>query len=223
MFSDINPVYVLAEIIVLFFGVGLHEFAHCKFADMAGDPTPAYYGRVTLNLTKHFEVSGVIMMVLSTLSGFGLGWGKPAPINPAKMRNPRIDTFIAVAAGPLSNFLQAGIYAFVLRLLIRGGAVVDDPFLGNPDFLVRLCMLGVLSNLGMGLFNLIPFGPLDGHWLVGQLLPEKPRYYWYQFNRQTIGFRGLLVAVVLLQLLHVSLIGRPILSLFSLLTGIPLI
>ena len=206
MFRDFSPEFALAQAIVLFLGVGLHEYAHCKFADMAGDPTPSYYGRVTLNLTKHFEISGVIMMVLSSLVGFGIGWGKPAPITPAKMRHPRVDTFIAVAAGPLSNILQAVIYAFVLRLLIRGGAVPDDPYIGHPDFIVRLCMLGVLSNLGMALFNLIPFGPLDGHWLVGELLPDKQRYYWYRFNRQIIGFRGPIITVVILQSLHISLI-----------------
>ena len=192
MFRDISPAFALAEAIVLFLAVGLHEFAHCKFADMAGDPTPRYYGRVTLNLTKHFEMSGVIMMVVSTMSGFGLGWGKPAPINPAKMRHPRLDTFIAVA---------------------------DDPFYGNPDFPVRLCELGVYSNLGMALFNLIPFGPLDGHWLVGELLPEKPRYYWYKVNRQ-IGFVGLIVAVLVMQTLNIPLLVGPIVTLFRLLTGL---
>src|ERR1019366_3379020 len=103
---DIDPQVALAQIIVLFFGIGLHEYAHCKFADLAGDPTPRYYGRVTLNLTKHFDPLGTLMMIVSSLTGYGIGWGKPAPINPKKMKNPRIDTFIAVAAGPITNLLQ---------------------------------------------------------------------------------------------------------------------
>src|SRR5271165_3669319 len=94
---------ILATAIILFLGIGLHEYAHCKFADMAGDPTPAYYGRVTLNLTKHFEMSGVIMMILTTMVGFGFGWGKPSPCGPNKMKNPRVDWFVSVAAGPISN------------------------------------------------------------------------------------------------------------------------
>jgi len=67
---------MIATAIILFLGIGLHEYAHCKFADMAGDPTPAYYGRVTLDLTKHFEITGVIMMILTTLTGFGIGFGQ---------------------------------------------------------------------------------------------------------------------------------------------------
>lgn len=222
MIGNITPEYAIAQAIVLFFGIGLHEYAHCKFADLAGDPTPSYYGRVTLNLTKHFELSGVIAMVISSLVGFGIGWGKAAPITPSKMRNPRVDTFVAVVAGPMSNILQACIYAIVLRLLLRSGAGADDPVVGAPVFVIRLCMLGVLTNLALALFNLIPFGPLDGHWLVGELLPNKQRYYWYKFNRQTIGFRGLVIVVMLLQFAHVSLLWGPVAKGFSLLTGIPI-
>src|SRR5580658_8524945 len=103
--------FFIAEAFVLFFGVGLHEYAHCKFADMAGDPTPGIYGRVTLNLTKHFELYGTLMMIVTALVGFGIGWGRPAPMDPRKMKNPRWDFFAAVAAGPITNLLQAIIYA----------------------------------------------------------------------------------------------------------------
>src|SRR5580693_4798526 len=113
MFRDFSPEYALAQAIVLFLGVDLHEYSHCKFADMAGDPTPAYYGRVTLDLTKHFEITEVMMMIFTSLVGYGIGWGKPAPVNGAKMKNPRVDLFVAVAAGPVSNVVQAFIYALM--------------------------------------------------------------------------------------------------------------
>src|SRR5579862_1517027 len=212
-FPNFPPEFVLVQIIVLFLGVGLHEYAHCKFADMAGDPTPSYYGRVTLNLTKHFETTGVVMMFISTMSGYGIGWGKPAPVNGAKMRNPRSDLFIAVIAGPLSNALQAAIYALGLRLLLASGSRFEDPYFGHPDFLMRLCSIGVLTNLGLAIFNLIPFGPLDGHWLLGLLMPEKPRYYWFKFNRG-VGRFGLIGAILLMQVLHIQLLGPPIWHLF---------
>jgi len=209
---------MIATAIILFLGIGLHEYAHCKFADMAGDPTPAYYGRVTLDLTKHFEITGVIMMILTTLTGFGIGWGKPSPVNPSKMRNPRVDWFVSVAAGPVSNLVQATIYALFLRLALKADLFGQLP---SPDariFVGYLLAGGVAINLGLALFNLIPFGPLDGHWLVGLLLPEKQRYYWFKFNRQ-IGMPGLFVAVFALQALHISLISGPINMLFQTFVG----
>ena len=209
----------MATIIILFLAIGIHEYAHCKFADMAGDPTPAYYGRVTLDLTKHFEMSGVIMMVLSTLSGFGLGWGKPAPCNPSKMRNPRVDWFVSVAAGPISNVCQALIYAFLLRLAIKWQFVQHISSAEAHLFVAYLLFGGVAINLALACFNLIPFGPLDGHWLVGLLLPEKQRYHWFKFNQQ-IGMPGLFVAIIALQFLHISPTAGPVGALFKLFVGV---
>src|SRR5688500_10381483 len=96
-----SPPGMLAAAIVILFAIGLHEYCHAKFADMAGDPTPRYYGRVTLNLFNHFDPLGTIMIIVTMLSGFGIGWGKPVPMDPSKMRNPRWDHFVAVLAGPL--------------------------------------------------------------------------------------------------------------------------
>lgn len=167
---------------VIFLAIGLHEYAHCKVADMAGDPTPRDFGRVTLNLTKHFEPMGTMMIIFTTISGFGIGWGRPAPINPSKMNNPRWDTLAAVIAGPASNILQAAIWAMIFRLMLMAGP--ELLFVqGGPTMFGLFLQLAVYVNLVLAFFNLIPFGPLDGHWIVGQLLPEKPRFYWYKFNR----------------------------------------
>lgn len=174
--------------IVIFFALGLHEYAHCKMADLAGDPTPGIYGRVTLNLTKHFELIGTLMICFTVLSGYGIGWGKPAPMDSRKMRNPRWDFFAAVAAGPITNLLQASVFAVCIRLLASQGAH------GLPPILYYLLFYGVLVNIGLFVFNLIPLGPLDGHWLVGLLMPEPMRYAWYRFNRQVGGL--LLLAIV---------------------------
>ena len=218
MFNHIPPVpQLLAQILVLFLGIGIHEYAHCKFADMAGDPTPRYYGRVTLNLFKHFEPAGTIMMVITSLAGYGLGWGRAAPVNASKMRNPRWDMFASVLAGPASNFVQAVIYALLFRLAFATGALAS---IGGPlgEFLRAFILLGVLINLGLMVFNLIPFGPLDGHWLLGLLMPENLRLQWFRLNQQ-IGMPGLFIAVLLLQRTNFSLTTGPVTYLFGLLTG----
>lgn len=226
------PVPVLLAIgIVIFLAIGIHEYCHCVFADMAGDPTPRFYGRVTLNLFKHFDPLGTIMIVISSLAGVGIGWGKPAPINPSKMHNPRWDTFIAVAAGPLSNLVQAICYAFALRIAMRNHLVTTDNIVGalnreQTTFLAALLILGVLINLSLFVFNLIPFGILDGHWLVGQLLPEREQIRWYRFNRG-YGWQILLVIILSGQFFpQFDILGLilfpPMIFLFRLLTGIPL-
>jgi Zn-dependent protease len=215
LFENLPPPEVMISIIaVLFLGIGLHEYAHCKFADMAGDPTPSFYGRLTLNLTKHFELMGTLMMIFSAMSGYGIGWGKPAPMNPEKMRNPRWDFFIAVIAGPISNLVQAVIYGVLFRLLTGAAPElvlarsIDSPFTSFGYFLY----FGVVINCALAIFNLFPFGPLDGHWLLGLLMQEKPRYYWFRFNR--VYGRGVLFAVIIFGQ-YMSQHGQPQFDLFG--------
>lgn len=224
------PETILAIVIVIFFAIGLHEYAHCKFADLAGDPTPRIYGRVTLNLTKHFEPLGTFMMILSSMTGIGIGWGRPAPANPSKMRNPRWDWFASVAAGPISNVVQALLYALVLRYGLHAGwfdaeEVFFAAYRQGSSFVSSLLSLGVVLNLGLAIFNLIPLGPLDGHWLVGLLLPEKQNFLWNRWHERYGG--QILIAIVLVsQLTHfpiLSRITRPAINaLFQLFTGVPL-
>jgi len=207
---------MLATGLVIFLAIGLHEYAHCKMADLAGDPTPSYYGRVTLNLTKHFELMGTIMIVITTLTGFGIGWGKPAPMDPRKMRNPKWDFFAAVAAGPISNLLQAVVFAMILRV-VMGAQVEVNTFVGS------LLLYGVIVNLSLCFFNLIPLGPLDGHWLLGTFLPENVRLKWILFNRQYGGF--LLLGLILFGQMSgdggviSKVLGPPVWKTFEFLTG----
>ena len=227
---------ILAIAIVIFLAIGLHEYAHCKFADMAGDPTPGIYGRVTLDLTKHFEPLGTLMMVITTLTGFGIGWGRPAPMDERKMRNPRWDHFAAVLAGPVSNLAQAVVYALALRLLLSGRAISLEQILAAltrgegeglpaPTFLASLVTLGVITNLSLAIFNLIPLGPLDGHWLVGDLLPPRMRDRWLFWQRKYGNF--ILLALIFIPTfvpqfdLLATVLGRPIFASFRFLTGVP--
>ncbi len=218
MGHNLDLATIFAQVIILFLAIGLHEYAHCKFADMAGDPTPRYYGRVTLNLTKHFEPIGTLMIVLSSLAGYGIGWGRPAPADPRKMRNPRWDFFLSVAAGPVSNLVQAAVFAFLFRLAIKTGVYEQLPDNFSGHFFSILLPLAVFINIRLFLFNLIPFGPLDGHWLVGLLLPERQRIQWFRLNNQ-IGMPGLIVFVLGLQYLNIPLLVGPSKFLFQLLTG----
>lgn len=188
MFANFNATYFLITCVIMILAIGLHEYCHAKFADLAGDPTPRYYGRVTLNPFNHLDPIGSICFIISSISGVGIGWGRPVLVNPQKMRNPRWDHFISVAAGPLSNLAQAVFFAILFRLYMRSGAISamqvgDAAGHGSENVLLIFLLFGVLLNVSLFLFNLLPIGPLDGHWLVGAFLPERQRYAWFKFNR----------------------------------------
>jgi Zn-dependent protease len=168
-----STVDIVSFLFTIFLAIGIHEYCHAKFADMAGDPTPRFYGRVTLNLFNHFDLFGAAMIVFSSILGVGFGWGRPVPMNPSKMRNPRWDHFVAVIAGPVSNIVQAMVWMMLLRLL---GLVTTSPEI------LRLCLIGVIVNISLAAFNLVPLGPLDGMWLLGTFLNERARLTWTRYN-----------------------------------------
>lgn len=174
------------HLLVFIPAVGLHEYCHAKFADMAGDMTPRSQGRVTLNPLAHLDPIGTIMVLISSVAGTGIGWGKPVMVNVGQMRNPRFDHFVSVVMGPISNLGQAIFYA----ILLRTGLVALDPelltnarlALTSPASFASFWVLSsLMMNLGMFFFNMIPIGPLDGHWLVGAALPPIQRNAWYKF------------------------------------------
>jgi Zn-dependent protease len=166
---------IVIRLLVIFVAITVHEFAHAYVADLAGDPTPRMMGRVTLNPLKHLDPLGTVFIVLTVVWGFGIGWGKPVLVRTEKMRNPRWDNFGVSIAGPISNVLQAVIFAMILRTLLAAGFELQP--------LVRMMSVGVSVNVALAVFNMIPLGPLDGHWILGAFLPEPMRTQWYQFNR----------------------------------------
>ena len=224
-----DPQTFFTIIVIILLSLSIHEFAHAKLADVAGDPTPRIYGRVTLNPLAHLDPAGTIMIVLSAMSGFGIGWGKPVPMNPSRMRNPRWDHFVAVIGGPVSNLIQAAIYALALRVLVANGTITMGDLERIRDglpasFPATFFVMAVIINIGLCFFNMIPLGPLDGHWILGTFMSEPARLKWYMWNR-TIGGFVLIVIVLAGQMdSRLSLFGRVIGPLvgatFRFLTGV---
>lgn len=149
----------------------IHEFMHAWTARALGDDTSERLGRITLNPAMHFESFGLIGMFLISI-GFGfIGWGKPVPVNPSRLRVLRgrgqLGLGIVALAGPVSNVVQAGVAASVLRL-----ASVSGTNLGGFDFYLRWF---VFVNILLASFNMIPIPPLDGHKILMAILPN----FWY--------------------------------------------
>ena len=160
----------------------VHELSHGLVAYRLGDPTAKLNGRLTLNPLSHIDWIGLFLLL-----AVGVGWAKPVPVDPRNFRNPRKGMALTALAGPASNFLLAlaalGAGALLLRLGLTSRWVAY--------LLLFLCQLAVL-NVGLGLFNLIPFPPLDGSRVVEMFLPERAYRWLMRYER------FLIVAVVLL-------------------------
>jgi Zn-dependent protease len=148
--------YLLALVI----SISVHEFAHAWSAYELGDATARNQGRLTLNPVAHFDPLGALMILFMAVSGWGIGWGKPVPVNPRNLRTePRLGMGLTSAAGPFSNLVLAALAAIPLRL---GWAM--------PLQVATFFFVLVIVNVSLALFNLIPLPPLDGYGVLQGLL-----------------------------------------------------
>ena len=170
-----------------------HEFGHAWMAWKCGDDTARLQGRVSLNPMVHIDLIGTVVMPLlmiflslsgSGLSGFLVGWAKPVPVNPANLRNPRMDDILVTLAGPWMNLLLA----IVLMGLARVGIIA------NLGGMTGLCMNMAHLSLLLCFFNLLPIPPLDGSRVVRVLIGMSYEAY-YQIARY-----GFLILILVMQI-----------------------
>ncbi len=169
--------YWLARLPVIFFALTVHEFAHAWTAVKCGDPTPERQGRVTLNPMVHLDPIGTLMIIFGPV-----GWGRPVEVNPFNFRNRRRDELLVSAAGPLSNILQAVVYSFLFPIIVVLGVRFLPPDDTTLQFVISVCSLGIIINLALAVFNMIPLFPLDGEKVLVNSLPP-------QQARKVVGFR----------------------------------
>jgi Zn-dependent protease len=193
--SPLQPSLVVAifEFVILLFSLSFHECAHAWTASRLGDQTARLQGRVTLNPIYHIDPIGTLLFPaiaifgpligLRYLSGMLIGWAKPTPVISRNFTKIRRDENLVTLAGPVSNLLLAAV-AFiglvVISLLIpggrflvlsalQGGLSMDAP--SGLQAFVLLSVLGILINLSLFIFNLLPIPPLDGSHLLRNALP----------------------------------------------------
>lgn len=182
-----------AILVAIVFSLTLHEFGHASSAWLLGDNTARQQGRLTLNPMAHIDPMGLLMVIF-----VGFGYARPVPTNPARIRHSWGNAAVA-AAGPAMNLVLAVLSINVLQYLLMG----EKPSVADQT-VVFLSLLAQI-NLLLMLFNLLPFGPLDGHYIMSWLLPTRLRHQYDYYN-------GRYGAALFLGLIILSILGLPIFS-----------
>jgi Zn-dependent protease len=174
------------------FAITMHNAAQAYAAKYFGDMTPFAAGRVTTNPLAHIDPFGTIilpvMMYLAT--GFVFGYAKPLPIDYSRLRKPKRDMAFVALAGTAAHFGMALLW-LLLGIFLQYFDVTE-PF---PN---KVAKAGVLTNLFLLAFNLLPIPPMDGGRVVFALLPNKLAYKYARI--EPYGF-FILLGLMLLKLL----------------------
>ena len=202
-----DPSYLMDFILGLpwiLLAFSFHEFCHAMVSYRLGDPTPEREQRLTLNPIRHIDPIGMITIAL-----FGFGWAKPVQINPRYYKNPVKGMLFVALAGPAGNFILAVLLAVVIRVIAPMGITLFR--ISVSSYLV----LGMVYNLRLGIFNLIPIPPLDGSKVLRYFLRGSAGY---QFDRiEPYGFYILILFLILN--LHYYILNPAVSVLSQLLLG----
>ena len=201
-----NMIYQIAVWLVpLVIAIVFHEVAHGLVAKRLGDPTAEQRGRLTLNPIKHIDPFGTVILPLALAITHApvFGWAKPVPVDYRRLKNPRRDMVLVALAGPGMNLLLAVIGAAILAatLSLSGGA--DD---GAARFVADMAGVFILTNIFLGVFNLLPVPPFDGGHVVEGLLPPSLAKAFASIGRFSL--LVLMVLLLLLPMLGINVVGK---------------
>jgi Zn-dependent protease len=179
---------------VLVMSIVLHECAHAVSAYWCGDGTAARLGRIRLNPLVHVDLFGSIILpviLLMSQAGVVFGWAKPVPIDRRQFRSPRHGLLAVTLAGVSINMMlamgcTAGLLAVGSALRIAYPAAISDGFMiplapvklqgvanaGMWVFVIMCLKYGMVINLILFTFNILPIPPLDGYGVLESLAPS---------------------------------------------------
>ncbi|MGQ0647631.1 MAG: site-2 protease family protein [Gemmatimonadaceae bacterium] len=176
---------------VILFSMVAHEYAHGYAALKQGDPTAYQLGRLTWNPVKHIDPVMTILLPIMTyfFTSFIFGGAKPVPVVPRNYRNYKRGDIIVSMAGIVTNlalFVVAVVLYIFFGMIGKALPALNDTF----AILQLMMVMGVLFNLILAIFNLLPIPPLDGSHVVKYLLPPS-----WALRYQQLGMYGILILV----------------------------
>ena len=187
---------------VLLFSMVAHEYAHGYAALKQGDATAYALGRLTWNPVPHIDLFMTIILPLVTFitTGIAFGGAKPVPVVPRNYKNFKRGDIIVSLAGVTTNFIIA-LCCIPLIILVGWLGRLLPGLMDSAAILQTMLLYGVLINLALAAFNLIPIPPLDGSHVFKYILPPA-----WALNYQRLGAQGLLILFLLISF------GAPILK-----------
>ena len=171
---------LIVSIPAVLIAITFHEFAHGYAAYKLGDDTAKNEGRLSLNPFDHLDPIGSLMLLFA-----GFGWGKPVHVNPRnytrKISMEKGEAIVSIA-GPAMNLLLALVFSLVYCAIYK---FADVSFLASSvgKVIILLISATISTNIGLGVFNLIPLPPLDGSKVIMPFLPFKAKQ-WFVNNEQ---------------------------------------
>jgi len=169
----------LTYYVVLLFSLSFHESAHAWTASRIGDDTARDLGRVSLNPAVHFDFIGTFLIPMVQIFGPAgiplMGWAKPTPVVARNFRPGMLSRgqVLVAGAGPASNIVLALLFTAALFVAVRVGVAADARL---P--VLALIETGMLINVALAVFNMVPLPPLDGSWVASHGLPRRAAEYY---------------------------------------------
>ncbi|MCL4508830.1 MAG: site-2 protease family protein [Chloroflexi bacterium] len=210
--NALQPAFNVTGLVILalsfLVAIDVHEFGHAFIADRLGDPTARWQGRVSLNPLVHLDPFGTLMIILSAVGGIGLGWGRPVPVDPRRLRYGRWGMALVSVAGVLFNIITAALLSVALHLPFWAYASVAL----RPLFQLFLTMAQV--NIILAAFNFcVPLPPLDGYNFLVSVLPLQVSWRLRQIEQYG--------PLILLLLIIASQMGILLINPLQYLVGVP--
>ncbi|SHI92922.1 Zn-dependent protease (includes SpoIVFB) [Clostridium cavendishii DSM 21758] len=195
-------------------GFTFHEYAHAKVADILGDKTPRFQGRLTLNPITHIDPIGFLMILICRF-----GWAKPVQINRSAFKDPYKDDLKVSLAGPIANLIVAILGAILYKVYIEIFSSIElssqvSLVLGLISIIIKMIYI---MNVYLFIFNLLPVPGLDGFAIIEDLFPN----FFLQIEEKVDRYKFIIfIAIIYFGGSIISYPGEVIISLIERLLGI---
>ena len=200
MSDTVQNVIILLPVLLV--SMSIHEMMHAFAADWLGDDTARLQGRLTLNPLPHIDPIFTVALPLFLIiehSKFLFGAAKPVQVNFNRLRYGEFGGAIVGMVGPITNLVLAAILALIFNH--------TNPLPGTITY--NVFDVAISLNIGLFLFNSIPWPPLDGSRFLYAFAPRPLQELMESIERMGM------ISILILVFLVYPLIAGPFSNLYG--------